>query len=129
MSERKIPAPAVNPENQPYWDAAAQGRLLYKRCKDCDRPHFYPRSLCPYCFSERTEWTESAGSGSVYTYSVQRRGAPAAYAVAYVTLDEGFTMLTNLVDCDFDALAIGQRVRLVFKPAEDGAAVPMFTPA
>lgn len=129
MSERKIPAPAVNPENKPYWDAAAQGRLKYKRCQACDQPHFYPRALCPFCFSDRTEWVESAGGGTIYSYSVHRRGTPVPYAIAYVTLDEGFTMLTNLVDCDFDALAIGQRVRLVFKPAEDGAAVPMFTRA
>ena len=46
------------------------------------------------------------------------------YAVAYVTLDEGVTVLTNLVDCDFDRLAIGAPVRAVFK---DG--IPMFTPA
>ncbi len=57
------------------------------------------------------------------------RRAPEPYAVAYVTLDEGPTMLTNLVDCDLDRLAIGQRVRLVFTPTEGGAPVPTFRPA
>ena len=50
-------------------------------------------------------------------------------AIAYVTLDEGVTLLTNIVDCDLDAVRIGDRVRLVFKSAEDGQPVPMFTPA
>jgi uncharacterized OB-fold protein len=50
------------------------------------------------------------------------------YALAYVTLDEGVTMMTNIVDCDLDAIRIGQRVRLVFKPTEGGPPVPMFTP-
>lgn len=127
MSERKMPPPAVTPENRPFWEAAAQGRLLYMRCNDCGEPHYYPRAVCPFCFSDRTEWAESAGRGTVYSFSPMRRGTPVPYTVAYVTLDEGFTMLTNLADCDFDAIAIGQRVRVVFKPAEDGQAVPLFT--
>lgn len=129
MSERKIPAPIVNPENKPFWDAAAQGRLLLKRCRDCSQPHYYPRALCPFCFSDATEWVDAKGTGEIYSYSVMRRGAPVPYALAYVTLDEGVSMLTNLVDCDFDALSIGQRVKVVFKPGEDGAPVPVFTPA
>ena len=129
MSERKMPAPPVTPENKPFWDAAAQGKLLYKRCEDCGEPHFYPRALCPFCLSDRTAWAESAGRGTIYSFSPMRRGTPVPYAIAYVTLDEGYTMLTNLADCDFDALAIGQRVRVIFKPSEDGSPVPMFTPA
>ena len=128
MSEpRKIPAPLVNAENRPYFDAAAQGRLLVKRCAACGRLHFYPRAICPHRFSDRTEWQEAAGTGTIYSYSVMRHGA--AYAIAYVALDEGVTMLTNLVDCDLDALRIGQKVRVVFKPAEGGTMVPMFAPA
>ena len=124
---RAIAAPAVNPENRPYFDAAAQGRLLVKRCAACGKLHFYPRAICPHCFSDRTEWQEAAGTGTIYSYSVMRHGV--AYAIAYVTLDEGVTMLTNIVDCDLDALRIGQKVRVVFKPAEGGTMVPMFAPA
>jgi uncharacterized OB-fold protein len=51
------------------------------------------------------------------------------YAIAYVTLAEGITILTNIVDCDLDALAIGDPVELVFRHAEGGQAVPMFRPA
>ena len=57
------------------------------------------------------------------------RRADQPYAIAYVTLEEGTTMLTNIVDCDFDRLTIGQHVKLVFKASEDGLPVPMFTPA
>lgn len=126
---RAIPDPLVNPESRPWFDAAAAGRLLIGLCHDCRRHHFYPRAICPHCMSDRTERVEAAGSGSIYSFSVMRRGVPAPYAIAYVTLDEGVTMLTNLVDCDFDALAIGQRVRVVFKPSENGTPVPVFAPA
>jgi uncharacterized OB-fold protein len=129
MSERTIPAPAVNPEIRPYFDAAAQGRLLVKRCADCGRYHHYPRAICPHCFSDRTEWHEARGTGTVHTYSVLRRGVPVPYCIAYVTLDEGVSMMTNIVDCDLDAVRIGQPVRVVFKPTDGGPPVPMFTPA
>jgi uncharacterized protein len=129
MSEaRKIPAPPTNPENEPYWDAAKEGKLLVKKCNDCGEFHFYPRALCPFCFSDRTEWVQSVGRGKIYTYSVMRR-APVPYAIAYVTLAEGPTMMTNLVDCDFDALKISQDVEVVFQDAEEGTKVPMFRPA
>jgi len=125
--DRKITAPPVNFETQRFWDAAAEGKLLYKKCTACGEPHFYPRDRCPFCFSDKTEWVEASGRGTIYTYSVMRR-APVPYAIAYVTLAEGPTMMTNIVDCDLNAIKIGQAVRLVFKPSDGGPPVPMFTP-
>ena len=127
MAERKISAPAVNLETQPFWDATAEGKLLIKKCTACGEPHFYPRTHCPFCFSDKTEWVEASGRGTIYTYSVMRR-APIPYAIAYVTLAEGPTMMTNIVDCDLDGIKIGQKVKLVFKPSEGGAPVPCFAP-
>jgi uncharacterized protein len=126
--ERTIPAPQPTPETQPFWDAAAQGRLLIKRCTACGEVHHYPRPLCPFCFSDATEWRESSGRGTIYSYSVMRR-VSVPYAIAYVTLDEGVTMMTNIVDCDLNAIKIGQKVKVVFKPTEGGPAVPTFAPA
>jgi uncharacterized protein len=125
---RTIPAPQPTAETQAFWDAASQGRLLIKKCAACGEPHHYPRPLCPFCFSDRTEWVPASGRGTLYSYSVMRR-VPAPYAIAYVTLEEGPTMMTNIVDCDLGALRIGQSVRVVFKPTEGGPPVPMFTPA
>ena len=78
--------------------------------------------------SDATEWQATAGIGTIYSYSVMRR-AEVPYAIAYVTLDEGPTMMTNLVNCDFDALRVGQRVKVAFTPTEGGPPVPTFTPA
>jgi uncharacterized OB-fold protein len=128
LPERKLPAPQPNPETKPFWDAAAAGKLLVKVCRACGQAHHYPRALCPFCFSDRTEWTEASGDGVIYSYSVMRR-APEPYAIAYVTLAEGPTMMTNLVDCDLDALRIGQPVSVVFRPTEGGPPLPMFRPA
>jgi uncharacterized OB-fold protein len=127
-SERKVAAPPVTPDTKAFWDAAAAGRLLVKYCLACGEPHHYPRAICPFCGSDRTEWRDASGRGTVYSYSVMRR-VPAPYAIAYVTLEEGVTMMTNIVDCDLDAIRIGQPVRVVFKPTDGGPPVPMFTPA
>jgi len=128
QKERELVAPEPNPETQAFWDAAKEGKLLIKHCRACGELHYYPRALCPFCFSEQTEWREAKGRGTIYSYSVMRR-APVPYAIAYVTLEEGPTMMTGLVDCDFDRLKIGQNVKLVFKPTQGGPPVPMFTTA
>jgi len=127
MAERKIPAPAVNVETKPYWDAAAKGQLLIKKCLACGERHFYPRSICPFCFSDRTEWVTASGKATIYSFSIMRR-TPEPYAIGYVTLEEGPRMMTNFVDCDLNRIKIGQAVKLVYKPSEGGAPVPMFTP-
>lgn len=128
MAERTLPTPGTTVENAAFFAAAAEDRFMIGHCRDCDEPHFYPRAICPHCFSDATELKPSAGEGTIYSFSVMRR-VPEPYAIAYVTLKEGVTLLTNLVDCDFDALAIGQTVKVAFRPTEDGTKVPVFVPA
>ncbi len=122
----KIASPPVNPENKAFFDAAREGKLLLGKCSACKDLHYYPRAVCPFCSSEKIHWVEAKSKGTLYSYSVMRRVAE-PYAIAYVTLDEGVTMLTNMVDCDLDRLRIGDPVRLVFKAAEGGEMIPMFT--
>lgn len=125
--DRKLPAPVIYPENQAFWDAAARGELMVPVCSTCG-PYWYPRPYCPHCGSGATELRPACGRGTVYSLSITRRAGPIPYAIAYVTLDEGVTILTNLADCDLDAVRIGDRVEVVFKPTEDGPPVPMFRP-
>jgi uncharacterized OB-fold protein len=128
MTERQISAPPLNPEAAPFYAAAAEGRFMLRRCTSCHRAHWYPRAICPFCDAGgQTAWEAASGQGIIYSYSVMRR-VPAPFALAYVTLAEGPTMMTNLVDCDFNTLRIGQPVRLVWKPSEGGPPVPCFTP-
>ncbi len=127
-NNRRPAAPVPGPETAPFWTAASEGTLLIKRCGACGDAHYYPRAICPYCFSPDTHWETAKGQGSIYSVSVMRRGANAPYALAYVTLDEGPAILTNIIDCDFDALVIGQRVTISFSPTDGGPPVPMFTP-
>jgi uncharacterized OB-fold protein len=126
--DRPLGAIQVDAATEHFFAQASEGKLCVKACKSCGKTHWYPRALCPFCMGE-TEWRESPGQGTIYSVSVTRKAGPIPYAIAYVTLDEGVTLLTNIVDCDLDSLKIGQRVSVTFKPAEGGAMVPMFKPA
>jgi uncharacterized OB-fold protein len=125
---RAIPAPTPSPETQHFWDQASHGKFVLPSCDSCGKTHWYPRRVCPHCFGDCSNWTEASGIGTIYSYSVMRR-APEPYAIAYVTLAEGPTMLTNIVGCDFSALRIGLPVRLAWVQTQGGPPVPCFTPA
>ncbi|MCF4123928.1 Zn-ribbon domain-containing OB-fold protein [Methylobacterium sp. SyP6R] len=121
------PDPPASPDSAPFVAAAREGRFLLRRCAACGKAHWYPRALCPFCFGE-TAWEEASGEGTIYSYTVLAREDPPR-TVAYVTLAEGPTMLTSLVDCDPQALAISLPVQLVFASSRDGTPVPCFRPA
>jgi uncharacterized OB-fold protein len=79
--------------------------------------------------SDRVQWVQAKGTGEIYTFSVSRRAGPVVYCIAYVTLDEGVKMMTNIVDCDLDSIKIGQKVKVAFKKTEGGVSMPVFAPA
>jgi uncharacterized protein len=128
------PAPAVNPETMDFWAGTAEGRLLLKRCQDCGSVIWYPRAICPECSSLDTEWFEASGRGRVYSYTVNYRGEGAyqdcgPFVLAYVELDEGPRVMTNIVGTDDADLAVGLPVEVVFHDTAEGSALPRFRPA
>lgn len=128
MAERILPAPGVTPETEAFVAAAREGRFVLPWCDDCGRTHWYPRAVCPHCFSVRLSWRPASGRGTVYAHSTMLR-VPDPYTLAYVTLEEGPTMMTNLVGAAPEAWRIGMAVKLRLQPAEDGTPVPVFEPA
>lgn len=127
LGERVAASPEPTVDTRAYWEASNEGRLLIGRCKSCGEKHFYPRTRCPRCLAADTELVEATGNGTLYSYSVMRR-AKVPYAVAYVALEEGVTMMTNIVGCSPDDLNIGMKVKVDFRVSENGQKVPMFRP-
>ena len=122
----RIPvSPNEDPDNKPFFDAAREGKLLIGKCLDTGKTFFPPRHVSPFTLSNNVEFVESKGLGKIYSWSVQRGKEP--YCLAYVTLEEGPTVMTNIIQTDLDAVKIGQSVKLVFK-ATEGAPVPRVTP-
>lgn len=127
-------APTVTLETKPFWDAATEGRLVLPRCDACATVIWYPRQLCPACGSTAVSWIDAAGTGTVYSHTVVRKGQgpyrdAGPYVVAYVELDEGPRIMTNIVDCEPDSVHIGMRVSVVFHPTDKDIAIPRFKPA
>ena len=127
MVDRQIADPNPNPETQEFWNAANRGDFVLRYCLECGKTHWYPRAICPHCFGEKMQWRKASGRGTVYTFSVMRR-TKIPYAIAYIALDEGPKLISNIVDCNLDQIAIGQAVEIVFKKSENGFSVPMFKP-
>lgn len=125
------------PDTEPFWEATKEHRLTYQTCNNCGQVVFFPRRHCPNCLSSDTTWQDSKGEGAVYTYSVVRLNRHPAfadlgpYAVAWIDLDEGFRMLSNVVGVGDPTrdIKIGQRVRVRWEDQEGGISLPMFEPA
>ena len=126
--------PRRNHETAAFWDACAEGRLVVPRCDTCGELFWYPRLVCPFCGSPSVTYTEVSGRGTIYARTIMRRGAgpfrdAAPYVIAYVTLDEGPTIMTNIVGADPESVQVGQAVEVVFDPVPDSTdAVPRFRP-
>ena len=122
------PFSAAYPETAAFWQAAANGKLMLKRCSDCGKTHWYPRAICPMCSSTKLEWIEASGNGTLYAFSPARRADP-PYTLAYVTLAEGPIMMTNIIEAEPEALHLGQAVKVQFQAAAEGRMMPFFVPA
>jgi uncharacterized OB-fold protein len=128
-----LPAPVVNADSRPYWEGAREGKLLLQRCGDCGTLRFFPRYLCTACGSDRTEWAEASGRGTVHSFTIVHRAAfpefqaRTPYVVALVDLEEGPRIMTNIVGDDALAVSIGDAVVVEFEArGTDGAKVPQF---
>jgi uncharacterized protein len=135
ISTVRFDLPTPEGDTIAFWEATKEERLLIRHCLDCDAYSYYPRPFCPKCWSERVEWYESTGEGTLYTWSVIytndqlpfRDRVP--YVAAIVDLAEGPRMMTNVVDCPFDELAVGMAVQVRFQPISDEFTIPVFVRA
>ena len=118
---------------RPFWDACKDGRLTYQRCDDCGKPFFRPEIACPHCLSQAWTWRDSAGQGTLYSFSVAHRSPTPAFSApfvfALVDLDEGYSMFSNLIGMEIDDVRIGLRLQVVFHPVSDELTLPLFRPA
>jgi len=128
-----VPAPEQTPETEPFWRATAAGQLLLQRCSGCGTIAWFPRSVCLSC--QRTEFVSqpASGRGTVYSFTVVHQGLGAyrdagPFVVAYVELEEGPRVLTNIVGCEPSDVYIGRPVVAQFDDTGDGSALYRFRP-
>lgn len=131
MTEQR-PLPDLDElDTKEFWARTAEHKLVFKKCGQCHQVIFYPRDHCPECGSLDTDYATSEGRGRVYTFTIVRQHAlpffqkRTPYAVAYVELDEGFRILSEVAAPDVDAITVGTRVTLAWED-HDGFAIPLF---
>lgn len=137
MAEYNKPIPVPQPESDRYWEGTRRGEIWLRKCLDCDQAYFYPRDICPECFSRNTDWVHASGKGAVFTYAIVHRPphagfmADAPYITAIVELEEGVKIPTNLVGIDPEPenVQIGMPVKAVFEKITDEITLPKFEPA
>jgi uncharacterized OB-fold protein len=131
----KLLEPVASEAAKPYWDATREQRLVLPWCVDCDKPHWYPRDICPSCLGSAIEWREAAGTGVVHAVSVHHKTGPGRdpddgpYAVALIDLPEGVRVMSNVVGAPVEDVAVGDAVTVSWLPLSDGRHLAQFTPA
>ncbi len=135
MSEKPTKSlPEPTPETAEYWAGCARHELLIQRCLACGTHQFYPRLLCTACSARTLKWVRAAGRGVIKSFTIVRRAVSDAYApdvpyvVALIVLEEGPTMMSNVVGCDVGDVRIGMRVQVVFDDWPAGVSIPKFAP-
>jgi uncharacterized OB-fold protein len=139
MSERYfpdgMPPPLADAITLPWWQAAAEHRLVVQRCTFCGHTRLPPAPLCPECRSEDSDWKEVPGRGEVYTYTVVHRpiaaGQELPFVIAVIALEDagGVRIISNLVDVNLDEVEIGLPVQLAWEDMSADLAIPRFRPA
>ena len=128
-----VPAPFPSIVSQPYWDGLARHELLFQRCASCNGITHTPSPMCAHCLGTDLAWEQSAGTGTIYSWTMVWRPQTPAFEVPYcpviVDVDEGWQILSNLVGCEHDAVEIGMRVAVDFHEMEGGFTLPYFRPA
>ena len=129
------PLPHIDEESRPWWEAAQRHDLYIQKCRDCGDLRFHPRALCTSCMSARTEWVRCKGTGKIYTFTVTNQNQAGGfrdslpYIMAWVEVDEGLKMLTNIVDCPPEQVKIGMPVEAVFDDVTPEVTLVKFRPA
>lgn len=133
MSDELIPLPRPTALSQPHWQGCKDGKLKVQRCADCGSHIFIPQPRCNQCQADALEWVESSGRGTVYSFTVVHRPPKpqfeVPYVVAIIALEEGWHMLSIIVDCPVEHVAVDMPVRVTFRRMTDEITLPYFTPA
>lgn len=107
------------------------GELRLQCCGGCGAYQFYPRIICAQCHGRDLSWVAASGRGQISSFTVVRRAISAAYeapyVVALIALEEGPTMMSHIVACAPEDVAVGAPVRVDFAAWSESVSLPIFT--
>lgn len=128
------PLPELTPENRTFWTGGANSQLMISFCTECNHTVHPPQLVCPRCWSEAVEPRAVAGTGTVYSYTVNHQRwasdmkVPFALAVVDVDGAPGVRVTAEVVNADPENIHIGDRMRATFLNIDD-VWLPQWEPA
>jgi len=137
MADATRPLPRLNDlDTLPFWQATKNNTFTYQQCNNCQTVIWYPRRHCTGCVDGDLSWHKAKGTGTVYSFSVVRQSyhpffrQQVPYAVAWIDLDEGPRVLSNIIGVAdaTEEIQIGDKVKLVWEEHEE-VNIPLFTPS
>ncbi|HEY4348722.1 MAG TPA: Zn-ribbon domain-containing OB-fold protein [Gaiellaceae bacterium] len=135
MTTGSMILPEIDDVNRLFWEGCLEGVLRAQRCLSCGRLRYPISTICPHCLSTELEWVDLSGRGEIYSFVVFRHVYNEAwrdrvpYAVALVQLEEGVTMIANIVEVAPEAIEVGQPVEVAFEELTPVVRRPAFRPA
>jgi len=122
-------------DTRPFWDNLKAHRFCLQKCLECGHIRFPVQTSCPDCLSGRFEWQQMSGKGKVWSwvqfYQLYHRGweGETPYNVAYVLLDEGIGVITNLVNIEHEAIRMEMPVEVYYDDVTPDVTLLKFQPA
>jgi uncharacterized OB-fold protein len=123
--DKPIPIPSNEVLTKPFWEATKRGELIIPYCNSCSTLFFYPREVCPNCFSKDLGWKKMSGKGHVYTYTHVRQAVHPSFQsanghiYAIVQLDEGPKIPSGISGCEPEEVYVDMPVSVVFDDITD----------
>jgi hypothetical protein len=125
--------PPLGPDNPWWWEQVGNGKLPIQRCAGCGNLRHPPRPMCDACRSMQWDFIEASGRGTLHSFTVihhpQFPGYEYPIVIALVELEEGKRMLSQLVDCQREAVRIGMPLVARIHQDPDGVKLRVFRPA
>lgn len=126
------PRPFITRDNAFWFEAVAQGRLVFQRCTSCGRLRHPPGPVCPHCHSFTWDTVTSSGRGTLYSFTVAHHPKVPAFdyphAVGLAEMEEGVRLMADIVDIPHDQLRVGLPVQVRFTRHDEDLTLPQFGP-
>ncbi len=120
----------IDHESKTFWEGVHDHKLLLQNCDDCNQYIFYPRIICPHCFSDQLTWQETSGQGKIHSFTVVHKAPPpfqdeTPFVVGIIELEEGVRMMSRIIG-ERNNIAIDKKVSVVYEQINEEVTLPYF---
>lgn len=134
VDEYTKPLPCPTAIEVAFWKGSKNHELRLQKCLGCGNIWYPPSEACPKCLSTTYEWSRMSGRGKIWSWVVfHQRYFPSfaqdiPYNVVVVQLEEGPTMISNLIGIKNEDIKCDMPVEAVFDDVTADVVLVKFRP-